>query len=127
MPISTCHGLLPPFPITVKTAPLVSISLARLESKDEDESDKFFDACKTLGFFYLNMEGSALGEKLVDGAERLHRVQKAFTQLPYEEKELYAREKIDAFFGYRHGDLDKLDEHGHPLRNETYNVGAYQA
>ena len=57
---ATCHHLYPPFAENVPTAPLVSLSLARLESNDATESDAFFEACQKLGFFYLNMEGSIL-------------------------------------------------------------------
>ena len=119
---ATTHHLYPPFPPNITTAPLVSISLAKLEAGDEDESKAFFEASKNLGFFYLNTEGSTLGDKLVSEAEELHEVQQEFFKQPNEEKEQYAREKIDPFFGYRHGDLNMKDEDGTPKRNETYNV-----
>lgn len=120
----TCHHLLPPFSDKVKTAPLVSISLAKLEASDEAESKAFFNAAQNLGFFYMNMEGSALGDKLVSEAEQLFQLQKAFFKRPNEEKETYAREKIDPFFGYRHGELKTKNEDGTTMRNETYNVDA---
>lgn len=119
---ATCHHLLPPFSETVKTAPLVSISLAKLEAGDAAESNSFFEAAQNLGFFYMKMEGSALGGKLVSEAEQLFQLQKTFFKRPNEEKETYAREKIDPFFGYRHGELKSKNEDGTPMRNETYNV-----
>lgn len=122
MPLKTCHHLLPPFPEDITTAPLVSISLAKLEASDAAESSAFFDACKKLGFFYMDMSGSSLGEKIVSGAEQLFQLQKEFFIAPNEEKETYAREKIDPFFGYRHGNLKTLNEDGTEKRNETYNV-----
>ena len=122
MRIVTCHDQLPPFPENITTAPLVSISLAKLEASDAAESSAFFDACQKLGFFYMNMEGSALGEKMVSQAEQLLQLQKEFFKRPNEEKETYAREKIDPFFGYRHGELKTKNEDGTPRRNETYNV-----
>ncbi|KAJ7236388.1 hypothetical protein C8J57DRAFT_1376794 [Mycena rebaudengoi] len=108
---TTCHHLTPPFPSDIPTAPLVSISLAKLESGDEEESNAFFGACKNLGFFYMNTEGSELGNNLIFEAEQLH-----------EEKEEYAREKIDPFFGYKHGELKIKAQDGRPKRNETYNM-----
>jgi isopenicillin N synthase-like dioxygenase len=120
--ISTSHHLYPPFPEDITTAPLVSVSLSKLESGDETESQAFYDAAKKLGFFYLNLEGSSLGESIVKGAEKLHKLQQEFFKRPNAEKEEFSREKIDPFFGYRKAELPYKDEDGQPKRNETYNV-----
>lgn len=117
----TSHHLYPPFAEGIKTAPLVSISLAKLESGDGAESDAFFKASKELGFFYMNMEGSPLGEKIIEGAEKLHSIQEEFHKMPYEEKDKFAREKLDPFFGYRNLHEEK-DENGVITRDENYNV-----
>ena len=70
---TTTHHLLPPFPSHLPTAPLVSISLSKLEAGDEAESKAFYEASKNLGFFYLQLsEDSELGQSLIKGAERLH-------------------------------------------------------
>lgn len=116
----TSHHDYPPFATDINTAPLVSLSLAKLQSHDPQESTAFFKACKTLGFFYLDCSSSALGESLVEEAEQLLRVQKEFFARPEGEREEFAREKIDAFFGYRYG-VVKAGE-GEGRRNETYNV-----
>ena len=119
--LKTSHDQYPPFASDITTAPLVSISLTKLEAHDARESRAFFNASKQLGFFYLSMEGSALGEKLVSQAEQLHVVQKEFHALSNAEKEEFAREKIDPFFGYRIlGEFE--GENGRVLRNENYNV-----
>lgn len=125
-PLVTSHNLYPPFPSDITTAPLVSLSLAKLEAHDAAESEAFFNSCKGLGFFYLNMEGSVLGEELVSEAEKLHKLQQEFFKRPNEEKEAYAREKIDPFFGYRHVALPngQTYEDGTAKRNETYNVSS---
>lgn len=120
--LPTIHHLYPPFPENITTAPLVTISLEKLELGDEAESKRFYDAAKDLGFFYMKLEGSALGERMVDEAEQLHHLQQGFFKLPSEEKEVYAREKIDAFFGYRVAPLKEKDAEGREKRNETYNV-----
>jgi hypothetical protein len=121
MELKTSHHLYPPFPEGLTTAPLVSISLSKLEADDAAESHAFFKASKELGFFYLSMEGSALGEKLVSQAEQLHLVQKEFHSLPNHEKDKFAREKLDPFFGYRI--LGKREmEDGTIQRDENYNV-----
>jgi isopenicillin N synthase-like dioxygenase len=121
MPLRTSHDQYPPFASDLHTAPLVSISLAKLESNDAAESSAFYEASKELGFFYLDMEGSSLGENIVSEAEQLHVVQKQFHALPNEVKEKYLREKIDPFFGYRIF-VEKTYEDGTIGRNENYNV-----
>lgn len=120
--VATTHHLYPPFPDDITTAPLVSISLRKLQAGDEAESKAFFDAARNLGFFYLNLEGSTLGESIVNGAEQLQQIQQEFFKQPHEEKEEYLREKIDAFFGYRKVELEFKHEDGTPMRNEMYNV-----
>lgn len=120
--LPTSHHLYPPFPKDIKTAPLVSISLDKLQAGDENESNSFYDAATGLGFFYLKLGDSELGEKIVNEAEQLNDLQQEFYKLPQEEREEFAREKIDAFFGYRQVPLDATDEDGNTLRNETYNV-----
>lgn len=121
MPLQTLHHTYPPLATNLQTAPLVSISLASLEANDAATSSALYKASKDLGFFYLSMEGSTLGESIVAEAEELHVVQKQFHALPNEEKEEYLREKIDPFFGYRIlGGLEQPD--GSVGRNENYNV-----
>jgi hypothetical protein len=46
---------LPPFPENVPMAPLLSISLSKLIQGDQDETDKLWEACCELGFFYLDL------------------------------------------------------------------------
>lgn len=118
---TTSHHLYPPFAEGVVTAPLVSISLAKLEAGDTAESQAFFKASKELGFFYMDMQGSPLGEKLVSGAEQLNSVQQEFAKLPNEEKDRFAREKLDPFFGYRVFNEEKNGD-GTARRDENYNV-----
>ena len=120
----TSHHLLPPFADGIKTAPLVSISLAKLESGDKETSDAFFKACKELGFFYLELFGSELGEKMVTEAEKLNALQKEFFKMPNEVKDKYGRPHLDPFYAYRYSDVDIKDENGVPLRSESYNVSS---
>lgn len=118
----TSHHQLPPFPEGVKTAPLVSVSYVRLQSGDREASDAFFRACKELGFFYLDMLGSDLGEMIVAEAERLNLLQKEFFKLPNEVKETYGQKVLDPFYAYRYSEFDVSDAAGVPLRREDYNV-----
>lgn len=118
----TSHHLLPPFGEGGKTAPLVSVSFAKLEAGDKEASDAFFKACKELGFFYLDMLGSELGETIVAEAEKLNTLQKEFFKLPNEVKDKYGRPHLHPFYAYRYSELDENDENGVPLRSENYNV-----
>ena len=122
--VATSHHLYPPFSEDIETAPLKFISLAKLEAGDENESKAFFEATKNLGFFYLKLDTdrSYNGEKIVDIAEQLQTIQQEFFKRPNEEKEIYAREKIDPFFGYRSAPVKEKNEDGTMKRNETYNV-----
>ena len=120
----TSHDQYPPFSSTVPTAPLVSIKLSALESGDASESSAFFEACKDLGFFYLDMVGSELGESIVEESEKLHALQQEFFALPRESKDVYTQEKIGPFYAYRPIEQKDLpvDKDGQPRRNESYNV-----
>jgi hypothetical protein len=80
------------FPPDLRTAPLESISLSNLEAGDQDVSCIFFDACRNLGFFYLDLTGSELGESIIRDAESLHALQQDFFALPHEIKDKYGRD-----------------------------------
>ena len=97
----TSHHTYPPFSSKVPTAPLVSISLAKLENADPKEEAKFYEACKNVGFFYCDMNGSKIGEDAVREAEQLHTIQQQFFKLGRPELEKYAKGKYDNFFAWR--------------------------
>lgn len=120
----TSHHLLPPFPDDVKTAPLVSVKFEDLEKGDAATSSTFFKACKELGFFYLDLLGSELGESIVAEAEKLNKVQRDFFKLPNEVKDVYGRPHLHPFYAYRFNELAIKDENGVPLRGESYNVSS---
>lgn len=118
----TSHHLLPPFPDDIKTAPLVSVKFEDLEKGDAEASAAFFKACKELGFFYLDLLGSKLGESIVAEAEKLNKIQQEFFTLPNEVKDVYRRPHLHPFYAYRFNELAIKDANGVPLRGESYNV-----
>lgn len=123
MPLSTSHHTLPPFPDDIDTAPLLTIHLNKLEAGNADESARFFAACKDLGFFYLDMVGSPLGERVVSLAEDVNALQERWWALPNEVKDRYGRPHLHEFFAYRYGEVTgQYDANGEPLRNQNYNV-----
>jgi hypothetical protein len=118
----TSHHLLPLFPDEIETAPLVSVRFKDLEQGDKDASAALFKSCKELGFLYLNLFDSELGEKIVAEAERLNVVQQEFFKLPNAVKDVYGRPHLHQFYAYRYNELAVKNEEGVPLRGESYNV-----
>lgn len=119
----TSHHLCPPFPSGLATASLVKVALKDLQTSPP-EASKLFSACKNLGFFYLDLLDSELGETIVREAEELHKLQQRFYALPHEVKDQYGQDKVDSFFAYRwtkceDGTIDVWDR---PGRREMYNV-----
>lgn len=78
---------IPPFPVDVPTAPLLQISLAKLQRKDEEEVKRFVRACEDIGFFYLDLRGP--GDDILANADKLFGVGKELFELPVEEKKKY--------------------------------------
>jgi hypothetical protein len=79
----------PPFPTSpeFKTVNLQTISLKKLLSEDATEQDRVFEACKTRGFFYLELGGCESGETILKGADDICRMAEDVFKLPMEVKE----------------------------------------
>jgi isopenicillin N synthase-like dioxygenase len=109
-----------PFPEDVPTAPLLRLSLAKLIQRDSEETNRFIRACEDLGFFYLDLAGSA--DSLLADADRLFDVGAELFQLPREEKKKYDFTHMNSYFGYKGLGANVIDESGKLDRNEFYNV-----
>ena len=59
-------------------APLPTIDHARIEAKDGEETQRLLDACKTHGFFYLDLR--KVGTVLNDWQQVLRIMEKYFSQ-----------------------------------------------
>jgi hypothetical protein len=93
---------LPPFPDDVPTAPIARVSLSKILDGDPDEAASTLEACRTFGFFYLDLRSTSLGDDLLEEAEDLlHLSYKAFDH-PIEEKEPYELIKGVSLFGYKY-------------------------
>ncbi len=55
----------PPFPGDVPVAQLSRISLKKLLSDDEPESEALYKSCKVSGFFLLDVTGTPQGEEIL--------------------------------------------------------------
>lgn len=89
----------PPFPADVPTAPIAEISLRKLLEKDATESERVFDACKTYGFFYLNLRDHEQGAQLEAGSKEMARVAEETFKLSLEQKNEYHISKSGKLFG----------------------------
>lgn len=123
---------IPPFPSDVPTVPLLRLSLRKLLRSDRDETARLWDACTTLGFFYLdlrdatgdvNTEAPVNGGRFLEDADKLFDVADEFYALPVEEKEKYDFKDRGSYFGYK-GFGQSVNEQGSKDRNEFYNVSA---
>jgi isopenicillin N synthase-like dioxygenase len=56
---------LPPFPEDVPTAPLLRISLSKLTQGNSSEIDRLWQACRELGFFYLDLREPSPNRKSI--------------------------------------------------------------
>ena len=59
---------IPPVPQNVSTAPLEEVDFVLLAADDPDEAARLFSAARDTGLFYLNLQGTAQGELLLEDA-----------------------------------------------------------
>lgn len=111
---------LPPFPEDVPTAPLLRLSLAKMQSRDAEELNRFYTACKDIGFFYLDLRGP--GNSILAGADKLFQVGADLFDLPLEEKQKYNFVSKNSYFGYKALGATVIDRKGNVDRSEFYNV-----
>ena len=111
-----------PFPDDVPTAPLVTVSLSKLLSGDPTERNRFYDASKALGFFYLDLRGCAEGEALLHNADSMFLTAEHFFDLPVDIKQQYNFAAQGSYFGYKGMGGEVIDGAGNKDRNEIYNI-----
>lgn len=112
----------PPFPADVPTAPLLCLSLSKLKARDAPEVARFSQACKDLGFFYLELTGCEDGENLLANAGQLFTLGEELFNLPVAEKKKYDFMHLNSYFGYKGYGANVVDRQGNLDRNEFYNV-----
>lgn len=113
---------LPPFPDDVPTAPLLRISLDKLQRNEPEELTRLTRACEDLGFFYLDLRGVPVGDGILSDADRLFAVGEELYELPEEEKKKYDFAPQGSYFGYKGYGANVVDRTGRTDRNEFYNV-----
>ncbi|MCJ1358302.1 MAG: hypothetical protein MMC33_008301 [Icmadophila ericetorum] len=124
---------LPPFPpsTTIPTAPLLTLSLQKLEAeadnntntnKNTDESNRFWHCATDLGFFYLDLRGSGLGEGVLRDVEELWPVGEGVFGLGECGLREFDFRGVGSYFGYKGYGQAVIDKLGTTDRNEFYNV-----
>ena len=91
---------LPPFPLDVPVAPLLQLSLKKLQDGDIEESARFIRAAKDLGFFYLDLRNSMKGEAILKNIDVLFKLGEDLFQLNLEEKQRYDFSKQGTYYGW---------------------------
>ncbi|KAF2643106.1 Clavaminate synthase-like protein [Massarina eburnea CBS 473.64] len=119
---SNMEELYSSFPDDVPTAPLVTISLQKLVAEDGKEKERLFEASKSLGFFYLDMQECDHGKTLLSGSEEMFDLMERFYELPVEEKLKYDFAAEGKYFGYIGLGAEVVDGKGTREKNEKYNI-----
>ncbi|EJU03509.1 oxidoreductase [Dacryopinax primogenitus] len=120
--VTSRSKVLPPFPDDIKTAPLVTLYLAKLLSHDVEEHARLFKASKNLGFFYLDMRGCPEGETLLKGKDALFETAEEFHTLPLDEKLKCDYASRGTYAGYKGVGREVIDRLGTRDRNAIYNM-----
>ncbi|KAI4710241.1 hypothetical protein J4E89_004692, partial [Alternaria sp. Ai002NY15] len=108
---------LPVFPDNVPTAPLLRISLQKLLDRDEEEQNRCWQACRELGFFYLDVRSSNIhsngdsnntydspavdGDALLQDVDMLFEIMRDLYDLDVSEKIKYDFKDQGSYFGYK--------------------------
>ncbi|KAF4454220.1 oxidoreductase [Fusarium austroafricanum] len=114
---------IPPFPDDIPIASITSISLAGLRSGDVTTARALLEACQTLGFFLLDLNGDMQGNLLVTEIDKLMGdVSKDVMGLPLDVKKKYHVDVPRSFEGFKIRGVGKT-ETNEPDRFEWFNLG----
>ncbi|KAK9423866.1 hypothetical protein SUNI508_03882 [Seiridium unicorne] len=115
--------LYPPFPEGLPTVELETLSLDQLLKGNADVQDRLFQVCKGRGFFYLDLQGSEVGDVILEGAQQIARVGEETFELPLDEKMKYTQGKgARTLFGYKYVGATVTDKAGTKDTAEFFNV-----
>ncbi len=119
---SSIHDL-PPFPSGLPLAPIAQVSSRKLLAGDAAEGARVLEAMQTYGFFYLDLQDSPEGERMLAHSEALLALAKEAFALPIEEKMPFHLERGGSLFGYKAaGTVKKTDKNARPDTTEFFNV-----
>ena len=81
----------PPFPDDIPIASVPKFSLEKLVSGSDTEAKELFHACRTKGFFLLDLQNDPAGRTLHQDIETLFAITQEVMDLSLEEKTKYHR------------------------------------
>ncbi|KAJ4347906.1 uncharacterized protein N0V89_009278 [Didymosphaeria variabile] len=114
---------LPPFPSDVPTAPIARISLSDLLASKPPACASALEACRTHGFFYLDLTATTIGSSLLSASERLLQISHQVFDHELEYKTKHDLVKGVSLFGYkRAGTVKSTDPNLRPDTTEFFNV-----
>ena len=111
----------PPFPHDIVTLELPRISIGALQRDDATEARLLFEACKTLGFFLLDLRDDMNRSAFLERADQVIEIGQKVFSLEMADKMTYHVSK-DSFEGYKSQGVLVVDEDGTKDRFESYNV-----
>lgn len=121
-PASTLSSL-PPFPSDLPHAPIARISSAQLLAAEPAATAAVAQACRTYGFFYLDLRDSGAGRALVGESEQLLGLAEESFRAPLPEKNAFHLERGVSLFGYKAaGTVKQTDATQRPDSTEFWNV-----
>lgn len=100
MPTASAFKNIPPFPTDVPIADIPVISYTHLKSGTGDASNAFFEACREQGFILLDLRGDEQGDRLLEAAESMFRLNTALFNLGREELVPYEADFPKDVIGY---------------------------
>ena len=112
---------IPEYPPEVPVAELIHLSLRKLRGKDSGEIDRLFEACKSIGFFLLDVRDDKMGQEILELSDRLMSVGQQVLSLDMEEKMKYHVSKT-SFDGFKSQGNIVIDGQGTKDRFESYGL-----
>lgn len=80
-------------------AQIVTVSLPKLVAGDVKEADAMLHACRTLGFFLLDLAGDPIGERMIAEVDIVLDIVRQTMELSMEEKNKFAHDPPRDFRG----------------------------
>jgi isopenicillin N synthase-like dioxygenase len=100
MASAKCSASQPAFPDDLQPiAQIATVSLAKLVAGDTGEAEAVLHACRTLGFFLLDLTGDSVGENLISEVDAVFDVVRQTMELSMEEKNKFAHDPPGDFRG----------------------------
>ena len=85
---------IPSFPSDLPAQVLECVSYAGLQNKSSNETEKLYHACKTDGFFLLDLMDSEQGRKFIATVDDMFMIQDKFFKLDHDTKMQYVGERF---------------------------------